>query len=228
MADEDVATFSDRSPRFDAYIAMDSGHVLTVRNVGLGPALDVIAETRVTYFGYAICRGQSHPLHVPVGEEEKLYIVQDQAYVPGGSTNWSVRVTYSDAGGNPYWIALEFGRRSLMDMEEGEGPLPYRRRLSSHVAQWDAGPPTITFGFKRRQQLRFEMVLGELIDWYRMPARDAALVRSWKRARTLPAALWRACRVMPDEYRNDVRIERGPRKIFRRVRGCLRWRGPEG
>ncbi|HKG03849.1 MAG TPA: hypothetical protein VKB03_11765 [Conexibacter sp.] len=204
---EEIST--DLLDRTDTGLPVN-GHLLQVRNDGLGPALNVVARTRLYYMGFADRTGESYPRSVPSGSERTLEIYQETHYLRAAGTAWSVRVTYEDANDATYWLALDFGRRTVISIENGSGSIPRRLRWYEGVASWDNGP-TITYGFIRRQALRTQLASQRIAIWYWMPRGQPIGGRIWTRMRTLPWTLRFLLRG-PVEYADGESVRRGWRR----------------
>jgi len=196
---------SEQLARMDTGIPSPA-NVLKVENVGLGPALNVVANARLYYMGFASAAGSSFPRNLAVGQEGALPIFQTPRYDHAPSTRWEVRITYSDANGSPYWAALDYGRRELVHAESGAGPLPLRFRWFEEVADWENGP-TVTYSFVSRQAVRIRLASQRLAWWFVRPRGRPFAMRSWQRVRSLPRTLQHLLRG-PEEWQSGRYLKR--------------------
>lgn len=118
--------------------SVGSGLLITLRNIGVGPALDVQIVTMRTVFGFPQPAKRSGPYHLAVREEARV-LVHEEGPISG--VDLEVRLFYSDNAGLLHWSAFTYWRRGVTPARVGVGSLPRDLWLPERQVDWNGAPP---------------------------------------------------------------------------------------
>ena len=85
------------------------GLAFAVRNVGTGPALDVVMVAMQEVHGFPQPEQRSDPCHMGVGDEQAIFV--PGVVQPASNLGLEVRIFYTDVAGAEHWSAYTYWRR---------------------------------------------------------------------------------------------------------------------
>lgn len=97
------------------------GILVTLRNIGVGPALDIHVVTMLEVYGSPEPAKHQGPFHLSTGASEAVFLKQRY---PISGINLEVRLFYGDTSGTAYWSAFSYWRRGVSAARTGVGLLP--------------------------------------------------------------------------------------------------------
>jgi hypothetical protein len=116
-----------------------TGVMFAVRNVGVGPALDVVVVAMQDANGFPQPERRSGPHHLPAGETMEIRVQGIRP--PASHADVAVRIFYRDAAGTEHWSAYSYWRRGAYPTRVGVGRMPRDLWLPDQRVVWDGAPP---------------------------------------------------------------------------------------